>query len=319
MQFLTPAPELGVHIRVVRNSGEVVEGWFLDDSVFGLLISLDSDGNRVRWLPPFEAGRVIEYQWEEPRARFAETGWAGLGDLTERLTEPMTNLLTRIDANRLRALGQALSNTTDRLARTMELSYEEPVTPPWDDPDIFVTARQHYGDLVAVLEHSHAPAIVEIMENSPSSQTLRTIESSWERSVIADGTARMLRDIDSIAPVGAETQHGSSALQTERLESLSGYRVAIVTERLLGPEGDDFSNPGRGRRFRWTAGWLRVVGGGLIAVVDIAGGVAMAIGGPPAMAIGAAGVATSLYKGVSLAAEGLDELGRIADGLEPAA
>ena len=328
-QYLFLSPDRGVRVHVRRSSGETIDGWIFDSSQYELLVALDPDGNEVRWLPNDEDGLFIEFLYEEPRANFTQFNQDQLAELQNRLAEPVTQLLTTTDLNGLRRVGIRLFENTALLERFIRQAQVEP-TPTWLQPEMFVEARASFAELLSLLNQSAASQVLQIVDASPLAGPFLASSSLWERLILPSETVQFIDDLSSIATWGAtETSFDSAqtlgrtertnvevAFSIERLAAWNQDRVMSVTERLLGPTGDDSMNPGKGKRFRWAEAWSKTITGGLLVAVDLAGGGASVLGGPLVIAGAIAPVAASVYKGGNLVAKGFHQMGDIADGLD---
>lgn len=213
----------------------------------------------------------------------------------------LRDAVTTIDLNRLRTIGSDLSEGLTSFAEFLDLSDQES-TPTWYDPTAFVVTRNAFLELARTLrEYELDEGLSEFAYSLP----VATWPSPWERLFLPAVAMRTLEAASNADWVG---------FGTPEMSKWTPSRIESVWKSLQGSVGDDSSNPGRGRRFRWVGAWVKVASGGLAAAVDIAGAaVATVTAGPVGFVAAAAPTAASIIAGGKAVSKGLSELGDIDD------
>jgi hypothetical protein len=311
-QIDSPEEYFGTKVTVDRRpSDEAIEGWLFADSPLGVFLALDPRGEDVRWFRP-GTWWGISYHHEQERASFAPPNQRErsqeLRALADAFRRPVETALDRIDFNRVKYVNKRLTNASHDI---YDIRREY-----WRSPELFLLIRDSY---------------TELSDEAMRSGLAETIAEYWPRLrpyvtpgflPIVDVLPRWFYDLRTVVAEARDEEIDlEPSFGRSYLEYLTYSTVVSVSEKALGRTGDDSPNPGRGYRYRWAAGWLRVASGGIIISGNVGLWIAAMLPGSAvtlsfADAPHLVPLVASVTAGEALGVKGLKELADVASTID---
>jgi hypothetical protein len=317
------AAPIGRRVLVNLVDGETVEGWLYDENPSGLYLALDPGGKHIRYVPRSQVSDTI-YASESSKAYFEHERDIEAVEAAERLdnelSKELSDTLSRVDYNRARRI--ALQFRADFSA----LKYIEAVSQRSSLPDdrlnsehflrLALRVTDSYSNLVDELEMSGFAGILTVYETDIAS-FVSTDTLPW----IDDEVSEPRNVQEMVIYAKRRDESVNTIASRDMLEKVTPERIVraeiAAREEERGQVQDaqealDALRDVRPRRLRRIAAFNKVALGGTFAATNLTlGAIAGVVLALPTLGIGtvgaAAGVATSVYTGLSGANDGLKD------------
>jgi hypothetical protein len=317
---------VGVYVTVSLKDGQVLKGWLRGELPNGVLLAVDPDGKDIRLIEDYSG---MSYDWREKRATFAIPDGENLDNKLRKLDDglrgPLERSFSRIDYRALKRF----TRRAPELTRDIEeySRHSSRMFPEYDSP------RGQLADFVLARVDESIDLHEEVFQEFEQSELAGTVSQfGAELSKLPADQALPYVDREFIGGSSSSLEGGRGPV-SDRPWTLERHRIALrrtreVRTRLvtaaLAPthEGDEAlakdEKPKRGRFWRWGGASLRILAGTGLAVANgalgLTAGLATTITSVGATAVPIyVGVATSIYYGVTQAADGLEKIGGIMD------
>lgn len=294
----------------IVNDGSV-EGWLYGENPLGVYVSLDPNGEHIRFIPSGQWSG-IGYSHQSPKAIFASE----MQEIDGDFREAMYNSLLRVDYNYIGRLGRSAHNLEYRATRYRDaLRSEGPFSPFYEESEnresflvLSIEAREIYSALLGELLRSGVGEVLldfgERLRQQTSLDTLPLIDAHASPADLVS----QLKEVDNLQ---------NSMLGRTVLDQVTPERLVKSVQAEVGngnpPENQEKLERTWGTRLKRIAAVGKMALGSGLAVSNLGlGAIAGVVSALPTLGLGTVaavvGIATSTYTGLNAACDGLKDL-----------
>ena len=311
--------ERGIWVTIGRDKGDVVKGWLLGEIPQGLLVALDENLADVRLVTEYYS---ISYNHEKKLSKLhideAEQVQEELQSLSNEISEPMRNAVSKIKFDRLHQFGHRSAELRNQIYRVenQRERWNIGITPR-DELIGFLLAQADqstalHKDVYETFEDSGITSILDEfgpkLTHLPAELTLPAYDLEFSSREDLESTLK-----------SAQEHHWTVKKHRDSINTAEEIRMRLIVEGTKESKGRSKSKlekPDDSTLFsRWFGPSLRIIAGtGLAtanAAVGITAGLTITIATIGATAVPAyVGIATSIYTGLTQVADGLEKINR---------